>query len=97
MESNPLRGLFRVSSPRPEALRIAPQPTEPNKNVYYEIPSGLLEKLLASPYDGTTHPDYHLIFVDEVCGLFKLAGPTGDKVKKKVFPLSLGGKGSDMV
>ena len=34
----------------------------------------------------------HLIYVDEVCGLFKLAGLPGDEVKKKVFPLSLGGK-----
>ena len=52
----------------------------------------MLETLLSNPYDGTTHPDYHLIFVDEVCGLFQLAGLSGDKVKKKVFPLSLEGK-----
>ena len=31
----------------------------------------------------------HLIYVDEVCGLFKLAGFPEDEVKKKVFPLSL--------
>ena len=56
MESNPLRGLFGVSSPRPEALIVAPQPTE---NIYYEIPSGMIEKLLANPYagDGKVHPD----------------------------------------
>ena len=34
----------------------------------------------------------HLIYVDEVCGLFKLAGMPEDVVKKKVFPLSLKGK-----
>ncbi|KAI4973390.1 hypothetical protein ZWY2020_035651 [Hordeum vulgare] len=39
--------------------------------------------------DGTSHPDLHLIYVDEVCGLFKLAGLPEDEVKKKVFPLSL--------
>ena len=33
----------------------------------------------------------HLIYVDEVCGLFKLAGIPGDVIKKKVFPLSLKG------
>ena len=94
MESNPLRGLFGVSSPRPESIRVAPQPTEPTENIYYEIPSGMIEKLLANPYagDGTLHPDLHLIYVDEVCGLFKLAGLPGDEVKKKVFPLSLEGK-----
>ena len=94
MESNPLRGLFGVSSPRPVEQRVAPQPTEPMENIDYEISSGVIEKLLANPYagDGTLHPDMHLIYVDEVCGLFKLAVLPGDEVKKKVFPLSLKGR-----
>ena len=56
----------------------------------------MIEKLLANPFlgDGTKHPDEHLIYVDEVCGLFKLAGVPGDVVKKKVFPLSLRGDAS---
>ena len=51
----------------------------------------MIEKLLANPYagDGTLHHDMHLLYVDEVCGLFKLAGLPEDDVKKKVFPLSL--------
>ena len=62
MEHNPLRGLFGVSSPRPVEQRVAPKPTE---NVYFEIPSGMIEKLLANPFagDGTLHPDLHLIYV----------------------------------
>ena len=81
METNPLRGLFGVSSPQPEEQRVAPQPTELYENIYFEIPSGMIEKLLANPFagDGTLHPDVHLIFVDEVCGLFKL----------HVFPMML--------
>ena len=78
MESNPLRGLFEVSSPRPVEQIVAPQPTQPteNENVYFEIPSGTIEKQLANPFagDGTEHPNMHLIYVDEICGLFKLAG-----------------------
>ena len=92
MESNPLRGLFGLSSPQPVEQRVAPQPTEPteNKNVPFEVPSGMLEKLLANPFagDGTKHPDEHLLYVDEVCALFKLAGVSDDVAKKKVFPLS---------
>ena len=84
MEHNPLRGLFGVSSPRPVEQRVAPQPIEPteNENVYFEIPSGMIEKLLANPFvgDGTKHTDEHLIYVVEVCGLFKLAGIPGDVV-----------------
>ena len=54
----------------------------------------MIEKLLANPYvgDGTLHPDMHLIYVDEVCGLFKLVGLPEYEVNKKVFPLSLKGK-----
>ena len=50
--------------------------------------------LLANPYagDGTEHPDMHLICVEQICGLFKLAGLPGDEVTKKVFPLALKGK-----
>ena len=53
----------------------------------------MIEKLLANTFAGdeTLHPDLHLIFVDEVCGLFKLAGIPDDVVKRKVFPLSLKG------
>ena len=66
MESNPLRGLFEVSSPQPEVQRVAPQPTELYENIYFEIPSGMIEKLLANPFAGdrTLHPYLHLIFVD---------------------------------
>ena len=94
MENNPLRGLFGVSSPRPEPQLVTSQPTAPNENIGYEIPSGMIEKLLANPYagDGTLHPHMHLIYVDEVCGLFKLAGMPADVVRKKVFPLYLKGK-----
>ena len=66
MENYPLRGLFGVSSPRPNAQRSSPQPTALIENMYYDIPLGMIEKLLASPFagDGTLNPDLHLIFVD---------------------------------
>ena len=88
MENNPLRGLFGVSSPRSEPQLVSPQPIAPIENNEYEIPSVMLEQLLANPYvgDGTEHPDMHLIHVEEICGLFKLAGLPGDEGKKNVFP-----------
>ena len=94
MENNPLRGLFEVSSPRPEPQLLTPQPIAPTENICYEIPLGMIEQLLANPYagDGTEHLDIHLIYVDEICGLFKLAGLPGDEAKKKGFPLSSKGK-----
>ena len=65
MESNPLRGLFGVSSPQPVEQRVAPQPTEPIENeTPFEFPSGMMEKLLADAFtgDGTKHPGEHLIY-----------------------------------
>ena len=94
MGNNPLRGLFGVSSPRPKPQLIAPQPAAPTENIECEIPSGMIEQLLANPYagDGTEHLDMHLIYVEQICGLFKLAGMHEDVINKKVFPLSLKGK-----
>ena len=84
MENNPLRGLFGVSSPRPEPQLVTPQPIAPTENIGYEIPLGMIEQLLANPYAGdrTEHPDMHLIYVEEICGLFKLVGLPRDGVKK---------------
>ena len=57
------------------------------------LPSGIMAKLVANTFtgDGTKHPDEHLRYLDDICGLFKLAGIPDDVVKKKVFPLSLKG------
>ena len=52
MDSHPLMGLFGVSSPRPKAQLVAPQPTTPTENIGYEIPSSMIEQLLANPYAG---------------------------------------------
>ena len=94
MENNPLRSLFGVSSPCPEPQLETPQPTTPTENIEYEIPSGMIEQLLTNTYagDGTEHPDMQLIYVEQICGLFKLAGLPRDEIMKKVFPLSMKGK-----
>ena len=55
METNPLKGLFGVSSPQPEEQRVSPQPTSRTKNIYYEIPLGMVEKLLANPLQEMEH------------------------------------------
>ena len=83
-------GLFGVSSPQLEPQLVAPQPTTPTENIGYEIPLDIIKQLLANHYagDGTKHPDMHLIYVEEIYGLFKLASLPGGEAKKKVFPLS---------
>ncbi|KAI5001137.1 hypothetical protein ZWY2020_011096 [Hordeum vulgare] len=87
----PAPGPGDLPQPRPAQPRLgrpAAEPTQP--------PVGLL--LASEPSceplhdpgsahqgDGTSHPDLHLIYVDEVCGLFKLAGLPEDEVKKKGY------------
>ena len=64
METNHLSGLFGVSSPQPEEPRDAPQPTELYENIHFEIPSCMIEKLLANPFagEGLCIPTYTLSF-----------------------------------
>ena len=63
-------------------LWVISQPAAPTENIEYEIPSGMIKQLLANPYagDGTEHPDMHFIYVEQICGLFKLAGLPKDEV-----------------
>ena len=39
--------------------------------------------------DGTVHPGDHLLFIHELCELFKCAGISMRQVKRKLFSLSL--------
>ena len=89
MENHHLRGLFGVSMPRAQVVRDESPPTE---NIYYEIP--ITERLHANPNAGDkiVHPDMHLLLINELCGLFKLAQLLRNGIIKKLFPLFLEGK-----
>ncbi|KAK1694084.1 hypothetical protein QYE76_010781 [Lolium multiflorum] len=60
----------------------------------YKIPMKIIERVMDNRYegDGTVHPGDHLLFLHELCGLFKCAGITMDEVRKKLFSISLSGK-----
>ena len=70
MENYPLRGFFGVCSSRTKLQLATPKPTTPTENIEYEIPSGMIEQLLANSYagNGTEHTDMHLIYVEQICG-----------------------------
>ena len=88
METNPLRSLFWVSSPRTEAQGVAPQPAAPTENICYEFPLGMLEKLLVNPFtrDGTSNPNLHLIHVDEVFVYLSLQVCLRMRSRRRSFP-----------
>jgi hypothetical protein len=45
--------------------------------------------------DGTVHPGDHLLFIHELCELFKCAGISRNQVKRKLFSLSLKGRAAE--
>jgi hypothetical protein len=45
--------------------------------------------------DGTVHPGDHLLFIHELCELFKCAGISTSQVKRKLLSLSLKGRATE--
>src|SRR3954465_3024895 len=52
------------------------------------------ERVMTNCYygDGTIHPGDHLLFLHELCELFKCAGILMDQLRRKLFSISLRGK-----
>ena len=63
----------------------------PTEIVPFKIPTGIIDLVMANRYagNGTVHPDAHLLYITELCALFKLAGVSRDVVMRKLFSLSL--------
>jgi hypothetical protein len=59
----------------------------PTENIPFKIPMKIVERVLNNCYfgDGTVHPGDHLLFIHELCELFKCAGISMDQVKRKLF------------
>jgi hypothetical protein len=60
----------------------------------FKIPMKIVEHAMNNWYlgDGTIHPGNHLLFIHELCELFKSAGISTSEVKRKLFSLSLKGR-----
>ena len=77
---------------RPTPVVVAPPPTE---IVPYKIPAGIIDYVLANRYAGDRHPGEHLLYLSQLCSLFKLAGVSREFVMRKLFVVSLIDKASD--
>jgi hypothetical protein len=60
----------------------------------FKIPMKIVECAMNNCYlgDRTVHPGEHLLFIHELCELFKCEGISTSQVKRKLFSLSLKGK-----
>jgi hypothetical protein len=57
----------------------------------------IVERAINNCYlgDGTVHPGDHLLFIHELCELFKCAGISMNQVKRKLFYLPLKGRAAE--
>jgi hypothetical protein len=95
MESSPFKFLFRkttttvadVDEPQPPPAQLDP----------FKILMKFFERVMDNCYsgDGTVHSGDHLIFIHELCELFKCAGISPSQVKRKLFSLSLKGRAEE--
>src|ERR1043165_8757301 len=90
MKSSTFGSLLVRSRPMP--VVVTPTPTE---IVPYKIPTSIIDYVLANRYTGEGHLGEHLLYLSQLCSLFKLAGVTMEFVRKKLFPLSLKDRASD--
>src|SRR3954469_6904686 len=87
---NPLGFLFGKTT---TTIRVVDEPP-PIEIDPFKIPTSIVDRVLDNYYlgDGTVHPGDHLLFIHELCGLFKCAGITIEQVKKKLLSISLKGR-----
>src|SRR3954470_21613368 len=77
---------------RPTTVVVTPTPTE---IVPYKIPTCIIDYVMANRYARDRHPGEHLLYLSQLCSLFKLAGVTMEFIMKKLFSVSLKDKASN--
>jgi hypothetical protein len=93
MEKYPFGSLFRNTT---AVVTLVDEPP-PAQLGPFKIPMKIIEHVMNNCYsgDGTIHPGDHLLFIDELCELFKCAGISSNQVKRKLFSLSLKGRAAE--
>ena len=64
-------------------VRVVDEPP-PAENDTFKIPTRIIDRVMDNYYvgDGTVHPGDHLLFIHELCGLFKSTGIQRIKLRK---------------
>jgi hypothetical protein len=93
MENSPFGSLFGNTT---TSITVVDEPP-PAQLDPFKIPMKIVECVMNNCYsgDGTVHPGDHLLFIHELCKLFKCAGISSSQVKRKLFSLSLKGRAAE--
>jgi hypothetical protein len=89
MEKSPFDSLFGNTT---ATVTVVDEPP-PAQLDPFKIPIKIVERVMNNCYlDGTVHPGDHLLFIHQLCELFKCAGISTNQVKRKLFSLSQKGR-----
>jgi hypothetical protein len=93
MENSPFGSLFGNAT---VSATVVDEPP-PAQLDSFKIPIKIVERVINNRYsgDGSVHPSDHLLFIHELCELFKCAGISSSQVKRKLFSLSLKGRAAE--
>jgi hypothetical protein len=93
MENSPFGSLFGNAT---ASTMVVDEPP-PAQLDPFKIPMKIVDRVINNRYsrDGTVHPGDHLLFIHELCELFKCAGISSSQVKRKLFSLSLKGRAAE--
>jgi hypothetical protein len=93
MENSPFGSLFGNAT---ASAKVVDEPP-PAQLDPFKIPMKIVERVMNNCYlgDGTVHLGNHLLFIHELCELFKCAGISSSQVKRKLFSLSLKGRAAE--
>jgi hypothetical protein len=93
MEKSPFGSLFGNTI---AIVTVVDEPL-PTQLDPFKIPMKIGECVMNNCYsgDGIVHPSDHLLFIHELCELFKCAGISSSQVKRKLLSLSLKGRAAE--
>jgi hypothetical protein len=93
MENSPFGSLFGNTT---TSVTVVDEPP-PAQLDPFKIPMKIVERVMNNCYlgDGTIHPGDQLLFIHELCELFKCAGISLSQVKRKLFSLSVKGRATE--
>ena len=94
MEFSSLNMMFGSDSPTIPMVDKGPPQTE---IIPFKIPMGIVDRVMNNRYagNGTVHPGYHLLYIKDLCELFKILGVPEEVIMRKLFSLSLKEKALD--